>query len=80
MPPDRRAAIRHVVEPEIVFKGDPSTVGAVLSRWQYNDPKASRQAVIQPALPPPRTTTRGGAGVTSPRGDKADGKAAARHI
>nr|WP_298156578.1 hypothetical protein [uncultured Pseudoxanthomonas sp.] len=45
-PHDRRAAIRHVVEPEIVFKGDPSTVGAVLSRWQYNDPKASRQAVF----------------------------------
>lgn len=45
-PHDRRASIRHVVEPEIVFKGDPSTVDAVLSTWQYNDPKASRQAVF----------------------------------
>ena len=45
-PHDRRAAIRHTVEPEIVFKGDPSNVGAVLSTWQYNDPKASRQAVF----------------------------------
>lgn len=39
-PHDRRASIRHVVEPQIVFKGDPATVGAVLSTWQYNDPKA----------------------------------------
>lgn len=45
-PHDRRAAIRHTVEPEIVFKGDPSNVGAVLSTWQYNDPKASKQAVF----------------------------------
>jgi hypothetical protein len=36
----RLAVVRHTVQPEIVFKGDPSTVGAVLSTWQYNDPKA----------------------------------------
>ena len=42
-PHERRAEIRHTVESEIVFKGDPSTVGTVLSRWKYNDPKASRR-------------------------------------
>ena len=46
IPHDRRASIRHVVEPEIVFKGDPSTVAAILSTWQYNDPKASKQAAF----------------------------------
>jgi len=37
----RLAVVRHTLQPEIVFKGDPSTVGAVLSTWQYNDPKAT---------------------------------------
>jgi len=39
----RLAVVRHTVQPEIVFKGDPSTVGAVLSTWNYNDPKAKVQ-------------------------------------
>ncbi len=39
----RLTVVRHTVQPEIVFKGDPSTVGAVLSTWQYNDPQATRQ-------------------------------------
>lgn len=45
---DRRrlTVVRHTVQPEIVFKGDPSAVGAVLSTWHYNDPKASRHAVV----------------------------------
>ena len=43
---DHRATIRHTVEPEIVFKGDPATVGAVLSTWNYTDPNGGRQAVF----------------------------------
>lgn len=38
---ERRAEISHTMEPEIVFKGDPSTVPAVLSVGQYNDPKST---------------------------------------
>lgn len=38
----RLTVVRHTVQPEIVFKGDTSTVGAVLSTWQYNDPQATR--------------------------------------
>ncbi|KRA45035.1 hypothetical protein [Pseudoxanthomonas sp. Root630] len=45
-PHERRAEIRHTVESEIVFKGDPSTVGAVLSRGKYNDPKAGRRVTF----------------------------------
>ncbi|HJS35451.1 MAG TPA: hypothetical protein VJ766_08170 [Pseudoxanthomonas sp.] len=45
-PHERRAEIRHAVESEIVFKGDPSTVSAVLSRWQYNDPKAGKRVTF----------------------------------
>jgi hypothetical protein len=43
---ERRTTIRHTVEPEIVFKGDPSTVGAVMSTWHYSDPNAVRRAVV----------------------------------
>ena len=39
----RLAVVRHTLQPEIVFKGDPSTVDAALSTWQYNDPRAKRQ-------------------------------------
>lgn len=39
----RLTVVRHTVQPEIVFKGEPSTMRTVLSTWQYNDPQATRR-------------------------------------
>jgi len=57
-PRDHLVEIKHTVVPRIVLKGNPEKALAVLSTWQYNDPRTSKWSLkisgsgLIPSRPP----------------------------